>query len=188
MAATREPTSARDGAGVVMSRGAGRDRMVEALFDRSYEAMCRLAYVILGDPHTAEEIVMEAMLQTFSGWGRIRNPDSADVYLKRAVVNLCRSRIRRAAIEARVDAAVRRGPRPAGKGDQDARETSFVVWDAVRSLPARQRACVVLRYLEDMTEGQIAEVLDCSVGTVKSQLSKARRRLAGSLGEVRERA
>lgn len=162
---------------------AERDRQVTALFDRNYGPMCRLAYVILGDAALAEEIVMEALLKMFTAWGRIRDVDSVDPYLRRAVVNLCRSRIRRKTIESRVNTTIhqreeRRGP----DWDPERHETSRVVWEAVRHLPERQRACVVLRYFEDLPEGQIAEVLDCSVGTVKSQLNKARAKLEKELG------
>jgi RNA polymerase sigma-70 factor (sigma-E family) len=160
-----------------------RDRAMAALFDRYYAPMCRLAYVILGDAAMAEEIVMDALLKTFSGWSRIRDPERIDAYLRRAVVNLCRSRIRRKAIEARVNAAAyRRGRSGAPGWDPEGHETSRLVWEAVRALPERQRACVVLRYYDDLSEARIADVMQCSVGTVKSQLSKARVKLERSLG------
>lgn len=121
---------------------------------------------------------MEALLRTFTGFRRIRDHDRADVYLRRAVVNLCRSRLRRKAIELRVNASVVHSEevgRP--QWDPDRHETARLVWGAVRRLPERQRACVVMFYYEDLPEAQIAEVLDCSIGTVKSQLSKARGKL-----------
>ena len=158
-----------------------RQRAVEDLFERFYDPMCRLAFVILGDSWLAEEIVMEAMLKTYSGWGRLREPERADVYLRRAVINLCRSRIRRAMIERRAPAAEDRR-----QSDADRVAERDAVWTAVRSLPERQRACVVLRYYEDMSTEQIAEVLDCSTGTVKSQLHKARSSLARLLEERHE--
>jgi RNA polymerase sigma-70 factor (sigma-E family) len=162
-----------------------RDREVAVLFDRHYGDMCRIAYVILGDAALAEEVVMEALVKTFSGWGRIRDVSRADAYLRRAVVNLCRSKLRRKSIEARVNAvSYRRAERQAADWDPERHETTRVVWEAVRELPERQRACVVLRYYEDLPENQIAEALDCSVGTVKSQLSKARAKLEKSLGAV----
>ena len=73
----------------------GRDEEVASLFRRHYAPMCRLAYVILGDAGAAEEVVMEALVKTFSGWMRIKDLDKSEAYLKRAVVNLCRSKIRR---------------------------------------------------------------------------------------------
>ncbi|MDQ3646065.1 MAG: SigE family RNA polymerase sigma factor [Actinomycetota bacterium] len=162
-----------------------RDREVAALFDRNYAPMCRLAYVILGDQQQAEEIVMDALLKMFTGWRRIRDIDSIDAYLRRAVVNACRSKIRRKGIENRVNAAIhhrdeRRGP----DWDPERHETGREVWNAVTKLPERQRAAVVLRYFEDLPEAQIADILDCSVGTVKSQLSKARAKLEKELGAV----
>jgi RNA polymerase sigma-70 factor (sigma-E family) len=164
-----------------------RDARLAQVFDAHYAALCRLAYVILGDAHLAEEMVMEALLNTFTGFRRIRDPERADVYLRRAVVNLCRSRIRRKAIEMRVNASVLRSEeRKAPQWDPERHETSRLVWEAVRKLPERQRACVALFYYEDLPEAQIAEVLDCSVGTVKSQLFKAREKLAKWLGDTLE--
>jgi RNA polymerase sigma-70 factor (sigma-E family) len=160
----------------------GRDNEVAALFDRHYAPLCRLAYVILGDGPVAEEIVMEAMLKTFTGWGRIRDLDRADAYLRRTVVNLCRSKIRRKLIEGRVNrVSHQRDELKQPSWDPERHETSRIVLEAVRRLPERQRATVVLRYFEDLAEADIAEILDCSVGTVKSQLSKARVKLEKEL-------
>jgi RNA polymerase sigma-70 factor (sigma-E family) len=171
--------------GVMEPRASGRRQEVTALFQRHYTPMCRLAYVIVGNAAVAEEIVMEAMVRTFAGWSRIRDHDRSEAYLRRAVVNLCRSRIRRAAIEARVNAAAHARDRDRPRESPfERRETELAVWDAVRSLPDRQRACIVLRYYEDLAEADIAEALGCSVGTVKSQLSKARAKLGRALGEL----
>jgi RNA polymerase sigma-70 factor (sigma-E family) len=174
--------------GLIEPRSSGREEEVAALFQRHYTPMCRLAYVILGNGAVAEEVVMEAMVKTYTGWFRIRDLDKSEAYLRRAVVNLCRSRIRRAAIEARVNAVAhaRDRDRP-GDSAFERRETELAVWDAVRSLPERQRACVVLRYYEDLPETEIADALGCSVGTVKSQLSKARAKLGRALGDHRPR-
>jgi RNA polymerase sigma-70 factor (sigma-E family) len=170
-------------AGLMERSEHARDRAVAALFDAHYAPMCRLAYVILGDAAVAEEIVMEAMLKTFSGWSRIRDLDAADAYLRRAVINLCRSKIRRKAIEARVNASVHHAQeRRRPDWDPEVHETNRIVWTAVLKLPQRQRAAVVLRYFEDLPEAEIADVLECSVGTVKSQLSKARAKLEKTIG------
>ena len=158
-----------------------RDREVAALFNKHYTPMCRLAFVILGDAALAEEIVMEALLKTFTGWRRIRDHERAEFYLKRAVVNQCRSRIRRKMVEQKAAALMDRGG-AISTWDPSQSDTRRAVWDAVRKLPERQRACVVLRYFEDLPENEIAEVLDCSVGTVKSQLFKARQKLESALG------
>jgi RNA polymerase sigma-70 factor (sigma-E family) len=175
------------GVAVARRADAERDERVANLFDAHYAPLCRLAYVILGDSQMAEEMVMEALLKTFTGFRRIRDLDRADVYLRRAVVNLCRSKIRRKSIEMRVNATVHhRDERRAPHWDPEQHEISRVVLEAVRKLPERQRACVVMFYYEDLPEAQIAEVLDCSVGTVKSQLSKSRAKLQKWLGSQLE--
>ena len=174
----------------IMTRATGReqevsarDQQISTLFDAHYDRLRDLAYIILGDRNLAEEMVMEAFMKTFTGWGRIRDLDRADAYLKRAVVNLCRSRIRRKVVEARSNAITyRREERKAPDWDPEVHEESRELWTAVRGLPVRQRACIVLRYLEDLPEGDIAEILECSVGTVRSQLSRARRKLGIALG------
>lgn len=162
-----------------------REEQIGALFDEHYTRLRDLAYVILGDRNLAEEIVMEAFLKTFTGWNRIRDLDRADAYLRRAVVNLCRSKIRRKVVEARSNAITyRRDERKVPDWDPDLHEESRELWAAVKDLPPRQRACIVLRYVEDLPEGDIAEIMDCSVGTVRSQLSRARRKLEASLEGV----
>jgi RNA polymerase sigma-70 factor (sigma-E family) len=170
---------------------AERDRQIAALFDQHFDGLCDLAYLIMGDRHMAEEIVMEALLKTFTGWGRIRDKRRSDVYLKRAVVNLCRSKIRRKVIEARQNGVFhRREERKAPDWDPDVHETTREVWEAVKLLPPRQRAAIVLHYIHALPESEIAEVLDCSVGTVRSQLSRARGKLKNILepGRVTEAA
>jgi RNA polymerase sigma-70 factor (sigma-E family) len=158
-----------------------RDERIRALFEDHYAGLCRLAYLIVGDAAQAEELVMDAFVRTFVGWRRIRDLERADRYLRRAVVNLSRSKNRRRHTEERSGSE----DQPTmtfslGTDPEDAR----VVWNAVPALPHRQRAAVVLRYYEDLPEADIADALGCSVGTVKSQLSKARATLARSLEGV----
>jgi RNA polymerase sigma-70 factor (sigma-E family) len=182
------PPSSSPIGSVIEVPDARRDQEVAALFEHHYQPLCRLAYVILGDRSVAEEIVMEAVLRTFAGWTRVRDVDSSGAYLRRAVVNLCRSRIRRAALESRVGALIhRREQTRAARSEEDRRVASMAIWDAVRALPERQRACVVLRYYEDLPATEIADIMDCSVGTVKSQLAKARRKLEEVLRPLRVR-
>ena len=157
------------------------EQEVAALFRRHYTPMCRLAYVILADAHVAEEVVMDALLKTFSGWGRIRDAASTEAYLRRAVVNGCRSKIRRKAVESRAAVVIKNRMRAPDEWADLGTDTRREVWQAVQRLPERQRACVVLRYFEDLPETEIAELMECSVGTVKSQLHKARARLEKTL-------
>lgn len=161
-----------------------RDREVVALFDEHYAGLCRLATLLLGDEAAAEEVVQEAFLRTFAGWWRLRRPTRARWYLRTAVVNLCRSRGRRRQAEDRGNRTVWATQGAAAvEGDPDRAGEWLAVVDAVRALPRRQREAVVLRYYEDLSDADVATVLGCSVGTVKSQLSKARASLARRLAD-----
>ena len=156
--------------------------LLASLFDAHYRSLCRLAYVLLGDPAHAEDVVQEAFLRTFTGLGRLRDRDRADAYLRRSVVNLSRSRLRRRSVEGRGNAAAHQAGQlvsPLGGSDLD-------LLRAVRALPPRQRAAVALFYYADLAESDVASTLGCSVGTVKSQLAKARAALARCLGEEPE--
>lgn len=162
-----------------------RDDAVGALFDEHYGWLCRLATLLLDDPGQAEEAVQEAFLRTFVGWRRLRHPERAGAYLRTAVVNQCRSRGRRRMTEQRGNRTVWVDAMEVGQ-PPDVERTSEVmaVLDAVRSLPTRQRQAVVLRYYADLSEADVARALGCSVGTVKSQLSKARAALGRLLEET----
>lgn len=155
-----------------------REARLKAVFEDRYHSLCRLAYVILGREAGCEDIVMEAFVRTFSGLGRLRDPDRSEAYLRRAVVNLCRSGRRRGIVEERANA----------RDWQNQRATTHIadtstgaLWEAVKLLPDRQRAAVVLRYYERLSDAEIATTLGCSVGTVRSQLFKARAKLAATL-------
>lgn len=165
------------------SVGAGgareRDDLVAALFERDYAGLCRLAGFLLSDPQRAEDVVQEAFVRTFSRWGHLRDPDRAGAYLRRAVVNLCRSRLRRRRTEQAGNEAAWRHTEDLAP---DLDPSAVVIVEAVRRLPARQREVVVLRYFADLSVGEVARTMGCTEGTVKSQMSKARARLAEAVG------
>jgi RNA polymerase sigma-70 factor (sigma-E family) len=163
-----------------------RDAQVAALFDRHYPGLCRLATLLLGNAAAAEEAVQEAFVRTYTGWWRIRHPERAAAYLRAAVVNQCRSRGRRALSEERGNRTVWATERAPGRRTPEQAADTVVVMDAVRALPRRQREAVVLTYYGDLSEADVARALGCSVGTVKSQLSKARAALARQLGDLKE--
>jgi len=150
---------------------------IDALFVHEYAGLARLAYLLTDDRSTAEELAMEAFARALASWRRIGSMDRPDLYLRRIVVNLCSSNVKRRGIERRANAraAAQRLEVPAASPPEPS------VLKAVSELPVRQRACVVLRYYEDRSESEIADVLKCSVGTVKSQLSKAREKLEREL-------
>ena len=155
-----------------------RDEIVTRLFDEHYRGLCRLAGLLLGDSAGAEEVVQEAFLRTFSGWWRVRYPERAQWYLRKSVVNLCRSRLRRRSTEERGNRVTWSGDRSEDRSEDHSTDDAMTLVTLVRQLPQRQRDAVILRYYEDLPEAEIARVLGCAVGTVKSQLAKARTTLA----------
>lgn len=169
-----------------LERADERTRELAAVFYDQYPRLWAVAFGMLGDAHLAEEAVMDAFGNAFSSWSRIRNAEHPHAYLRKIVLNVCRGKLRRRAIEHRVNALVHgRSERdPVAGWNAPESDARVDIWNALSHLPARQRACVVLRYFDDMTDVQVAETLDCSVGTVKSHLSRARRTLAGLLDEL----
>lgn len=155
---------------------------VDEVFSRAYVPLCRLALVILGDEGDAEEVVMDAFERTMPRWEAI-DAEQPEAYLRRAVVNLCRNRMRRAGLwrraVPRLAVVDRRAPNQPDDEDGEADR----VWAAVQALPAGQRLCVALYYYADRPQHEIAELVGCTVGTVKSQLAKARTTLATVLDE-----
>ncbi len=162
------------------------DARLAAIFDAQYAGLCRLAGLILGDDHRAEEVVMEAFLRTYVSWRRIREPEKAEAYLRRAVVNLARTSATRRGTERRANARLHASESTAVFPAADSGVDADPVLRAVRELPAGQRAAVVLRYYADLPETEVAQLLGCAVGTVKSQLSKARATLSRLLSTTEE--
>jgi RNA polymerase sigma-70 factor (sigma-E family) len=159
-------------------RAGPKNDLLEAVFADHYEGFCRLATLLLDDRSAAEEVVQEAFLRTFSSLWRLRQPNRAQFYVRATVVNLCRSRLRR---RGREETTNRAHWRDAAQWDDERVEDALAVLDAVRALPRRQRETVILRYYEDLSERDVATALGCSVGTVKSQLARARNTLAQRL-------
>jgi RNA polymerase sigma-70 factor (sigma-E family) len=157
---------------------------VEALFRSRYGPMCRLAALMLGDRGAAEQVVMEAFVEVYARWSSIRDPGKVEAYLRRSVVNGATSVLRRRSLELRANALFfGRSEREVSDGFSGVPDST--VLRAVRELPHRQRAAVVLYFYEDLSEAQIAQTLGCSTGTVKSQLSKARAKLSRALQHTR---
>jgi RNA polymerase sigma factor (sigma-70 family) len=121
-------------------------------------------------------LVQETFLRAVPALVRLGD-EEVGPYLRATSMNLWRNRLRRLALERRVRPLKRVDPEFAVE-DRDA------VWTAIRRLPPRQRACLVLRYYEDLTERQTAALLRCSVGTVKSQTSRGLAFLRKELGDA----
>jgi RNA polymerase sigma-70 factor (sigma-E family) len=144
-------------------------------------ALHRYAYLLIGDLGHAEDLVQEALTRTYVRWARLREPSNAEAYTRRAITSIALDWRRRRSWAERPRGDV---PDLAGTGGHaDGVTTRDWVWRELQALPPRQRAAVVLRYYEDLTLAQTAEVMGCSVGTVKSQVSHGLKRLQARLGD-----
>lgn len=135
-------------------------------------ALLQTAWLLTGDWAGAEDLVQATLLTMWGRWGRIstgRDHASLDGYARRVLLSTYLGWRRRRWHGERPTQVLPDTVVPA----PDSYEVRHVMADAVRSLPPRQRAVIVLRYFEDLTERDTAAALDCSVGTVKSQTSKA---------------
>ncbi|TCC60971.1 SigE family RNA polymerase sigma factor [Kribbella pittospori] len=143
-----------------------------------HAALYRYAYLLAGDRGLAEDLVQEALVKTYVAWRRLRDPGNAEAYTRRVITTTAITWWRRKSWHAeRPHDDV--PDRPVDPEDATAR---IWLWHELQQLPPRQRAALILRYYEDLTEPQTAEALGCSVGTVKSQVSAALKKLRARLG------
>jgi len=143
-----------------------RSRLAE-LYERHAPSAFRFAYLLTGDSTEAEDLVHDAVVRIAGRFADLRSDDAFPSYLRRAIVNLATSRRRRRHVErdwrTRQHVPVMPAYDP-GPGDE--------LWAAMSVLPERQRAAIVLRFYEDLSEAQTAEILGCRPGTVKSLVSR----------------
>jgi RNA polymerase sigma-70 factor (sigma-E family) len=142
-------------------------------------ALLRFGHVLTGSPADAADLVQDALERTGANWSRVQRKDNPEAYVRRAMVNRNVSIWRRRRREHLVET-----PPEVAYDDLPPRDAAL--WAQLEALPKRQRAVIVLRYYEDLSEAETAATLDISVGTVKSQTSKAlatlRSRLSASDG------
>ncbi|WP_051218395.1 SigE family RNA polymerase sigma factor [Nocardioides insulae] len=147
-------------------------------------ALLRTAYLLTGDPHQAEDVLQTSLAKLYLAWDRIEDPGALDGYVRRIMVNETTSLWRRA-WKRREVVRSELPETPAAEEYDDG--TAAAVWELVQGLPPRARAVVVLRYYEQLTAVEVADVLGISVGTVKSQASRALRALRDQVpAELRE--
>lgn len=149
-----------------------------------YRSLVRLAALLLDDIGASEEVVQDAFVKVHLGWGRIADPERAPAYLRSAVLNGARSRMRHRQVQDRHLQAVPPAAPSAEAGALAAEEHDRVV-AAVRRLPARQREAVVLRYYLDLSEAEMAAVMGISAGSVKTHLHRSLAALHDTLGGTR---
>lgn len=133
--------------------------------------LLRTAYLLTGDRAGAEDLLQTSLAKLYLSWDKVNRRDSVDAYLRRIMVNEHHSLWRRP--WRRREVTVDRVPEDATVIDEYDEGQDARLWELVQTLPRRQRAVVVLRYYEELSEAETAEVMGCSVGTVKSQASRA---------------
>jgi RNA polymerase sigma-70 factor (sigma-E family) len=136
-------------------------------------ALIRLAYLLTGDQHAAEDLLQTALMKTANRWGNLRREDP-EAYVRtvmyREQVNRWRRRRHRE--------VTMRNPPDLGYADPSSHtDLRLSMREALLRLPPDHRAVLVLRYYEDLSESQVAEILDCSIGTVRSRTHRAVTRL-----------
>jgi RNA polymerase sigma-70 factor (sigma-E family) len=157
----------RQSLGAKADSGPGR---LEELYRRHNPDAVRLAYLLTGNTQLAQDLAQEAFVRLGGRLLHLRRPDAFGAYLRKTVVNLARTHFRRARTERA--ALQRTGQRAVTQTDHDPSDRE-AIRRALRTLPERQRVAVVLRFYEDLSYEQIADVLRCRPGTVGSLLSRA---------------
>jgi RNA polymerase sigma-70 factor (sigma-E family) len=150
---------------------------------RHVDDLVRTAYLIVWDEAEAEDLVQECLLKVARRWPRIRRLESPRAYARRVLVNLALDGARgRARRRSELESEAREIP--IAVDPLPGIDTRAELLNALGQLPARQRTVLVLRYFNDLTEAQVAEVLGCAPGTVKSNASRGLARLREALQQV----
>jgi RNA polymerase sigma-70 factor (sigma-E family) len=161
-------------------------RLVLSKLDRLYAEHAtpalRLAYLLVGDKHLAEDLVQDAFLRMFGRFRHLRDPGAFGPYLNRTIVNLSRDHFRRRQIETK-HLDKERGTAMRTTSLPDVAQQQVLI-SALQELPVRQRAAVVLRHHHDLSEREVAETLGCSLGAGKALIARGmeslRRNLEGN--------
>ena len=147
-------------------------------------ALLRFAYLLTRDHTRAEEAVQDALMAAYSRWTRICRGQDPEAYVRRSIVNADISRWRR--FFRRETPTAEPAEPSAGPDHAEAQAEHDAVWSLCATLPTKQRAAVVLRYYEDLPDAEIAEILDCSPATVRSQIHRALATLRTTLTTAEE--
>jgi RNA polymerase sigma-70 factor (sigma-E family) len=161
------------------------DEEFTAFVASRWTALLRTGYLLTGSRAAAEDLVQTALTKTYVGWHRLRDVGAAEPYVKRTMVTTYTSwwrqhRGRESSVAALPE---RPGVRTIPTDELEAVVTRSVLWPHLAALPRGQRAAVVLRFYEDLSEAETAAALGCSVGTVKSQTHRALATLRAAMAE-----
>jgi RNA polymerase sigma-70 factor (sigma-E family) len=149
------------------------------LVEAAWPGLYRTAYLLLGEHHLAEDLVQTSLAKTYASWGKVREPAAAMGYARVVLANTASSWFRRRSW--RNERPTSELPEPPGCPSEPSDRPAVV--EALRTLPPRQRAVVVLRYYADLSVREVADALGISEGTVKSQTSHALTTLRVRLGD-----
>ena len=156
------------------------DRRLGDYVRGQWPSLVRYATALCGDPVEAEELVQSALTRVALRWPFLRDKDDPGAYVRKAIVNAQRNRWRRLSTR---ETSVAELPEAAVADATSSVDNHELVRKVLQTLPARQRAVLVLRFLEDQSEQQTAALLGCSIGTVKSQTSKGLAKLRAALAD-----
>lgn len=148
-----------------------------AWYAREHPRVLGSLTVVVGSTDLAADATDEAFVRAYQRWSSVAAMDSPTAWLYRVALNVARSRLRRAAVEQRI--LLRHRP----ANDVPPPALPLDVWSSVRALPPRQRTAVALRYVLDLPEAEIAQVMGVARGTVSATLTAARRTLATQLAD-----
>lgn len=161
------------------------------LYAAHWASLVRLAWLLVHDQSLAEEIVQDAFVSAHPRMGELRDAGNALAYLRRSVVNACRSTFRHQGVQARYLTREAGRADAVGRASAESAEITALrhnegetLMDAVRRLPRRQREVLVLRYFSDLSELQIAQALDISPGSVKAHAHRGLAALRASMEGV----
>lgn len=162
----------------------GGVRSLSALYERHAVRLARLAYLITGNAQVAEDVCQEAFTRACVRLVHLRRPEAAEAYLRRTVINLALKQKRRTRTEReRLNELARVVEESSSDPDPALREQ---LWTALQRLPRRQRAAIVLRFYEDLSERDIARLLRCRRGTVKSLVHRGLAGMRTEMEDVRD--
>jgi RNA polymerase sigma-70 factor (ECF subfamily) len=150
----------------------------EPFYRIEYPGLVAVATALTGDLRDGEDLVQDTMVKAFLHWGRLSGWARPGAWCHRVLMNLCRSKWRRQRTEKRYLAQLRPGEHTVDGPSPDI----VAFWVAVRMLPTRPRRVVALYYAADRTTAEVAAILGCPEGTVRSDLARAREVLSAELG------
>lgn len=165
---------------------AGADEQIVALYEDEYAGIARLAYLLVGDRYRAEDIAHDAFVKLYERWDSLRDTSKALAYLRATASNLAMTVHRRRSTARKYEGApvfaAPVGSTRSAEAEALARSSRPDVVAALQELSPKQRTAVVLKHWLRLTESEIADALDCSIGSTRTHLSRGHHALAKKLG------